>query len=155
MYIIKIDLPTGTAYFTGKKRVTQGCESPGLADTEEGACTYETAEEATRMCKMLFRKFDMEFYYTEEGAEPQQPLFDEENEEPATEEASGEPIPDDAEDLKDMPEETDDTEQAEAEIPEDGSDVTEDASEGEAVGDDAEAKDTAGQKKKNGKKKKR
>ncbi len=72
LYIIKIDLPTGTAYFTGKKRVTQGCESPGLADTEEGACTYETAEEATRMCKMLFRKFDMEFYYTEEGAETQQ-----------------------------------------------------------------------------------
>lgn len=62
MYVLKIDFPTGVAYFTGKKRIVQGCESPGLTGSIEEARLFEAEEEALNFCKMLIRKFDMEFY---------------------------------------------------------------------------------------------
>lgn len=64
MYILKIDLPTGVAYFTGKKKVVQGSEAPGLTGTPAEARQFATEEEATRFCKMLGKKYDMEFYYS-------------------------------------------------------------------------------------------
>lgn len=64
MYVLKIDLPTGVAFFTGKKRVIQGCESPGLTDVLDNARFFEDEEEAKKFCKMLIKKYDMEFYYT-------------------------------------------------------------------------------------------
>ena len=53
MYVLKIDLPTGIAYFTGKKKVVQGCESPGLTGNIEGARFFMDEEEAAKFCKML------------------------------------------------------------------------------------------------------
>ncbi|MBR4343239.1 MAG: hypothetical protein IKP88_11160 [Lachnospiraceae bacterium] len=66
MYVLKIDLPTGIAYFTGKKKVVQGCESPGLTGNIEGARFFMDEEEAAKFCKMLVKKYDMEFYYSVE-----------------------------------------------------------------------------------------
>ena len=65
MYVLKIDFPTGIAYFTGKKKVVQGTESPGLTDMLGQARLFETEEEAAKFCKMLIKKYDMEFYYTD------------------------------------------------------------------------------------------
>ena len=62
MYVLKIDLPTGIAYFTGKKKVVQGCESPGLTGNIEGARFFMEEEEAAKFCRMLVKKYDMEFY---------------------------------------------------------------------------------------------
>ena len=70
MYVLKIDFPTGIAYFTGKKKVVQGSESPGLTDMLGQARLFETEEEAAKFCKMLIKKYDMEFYYTDMDAEP-------------------------------------------------------------------------------------
>ena len=64
MYVLKIDLPTGIAYFTGKKKVVQGCESPGLTGNIEGARFFMEEEEAAKFCRMLVKKYDMEFYYS-------------------------------------------------------------------------------------------
>ena len=64
MYVLKIDLPTGIAYFTGKKKVVQGSEAPGLTGDINGARFFVTEEEATKFCKMLVKKYDMEFYYS-------------------------------------------------------------------------------------------
>ncbi|MCQ2496474.1 MAG: hypothetical protein MJ131_07765 [Lachnospiraceae bacterium] len=64
MYVLKIDLPTGIAYFTGKKKVVQGCESPGLTGDINGARYFIDEEEATKFCKMLVKKYDMEFYFS-------------------------------------------------------------------------------------------
>lgn len=69
MYVLKIDLPTGIAYFTGKKKVVQGCESPGLTGDINGARYFIDEEEATKFCKMLVKKYDMEFYFSlDDGA---------------------------------------------------------------------------------------
>ena len=65
MYVLKIDFPTGIAYFTGKKKLVQGSESPGLTDSIEQARIFDTEEEAAKFCKMLIKKYDMEFYYTD------------------------------------------------------------------------------------------
>lgn len=65
MYVLKIDFPTGVAYFTGKKKVVQGTESPGLTDTVDEARIFDSEEEAAKFCKMLIRNYDMEFYYSE------------------------------------------------------------------------------------------
>ena len=65
MYVLKIDFPTGVAYFTGKKKLVQGSESPGLTDTLDQARIFDTEEEAAKFCKMLIKKYDMEFYYTD------------------------------------------------------------------------------------------
>ena len=67
MFVLKIDLPTGIAYFTGKKKVVLGCESPGLTGNIEGARFFTEEKEAAKFCKMLVKKYDMEFYYTLEG----------------------------------------------------------------------------------------
>ena len=69
MYVLKIDFPTGVAYFTGKKKVVQGCESPGLTDMLGQARLFETQEEAAKFCKMLIKKYDMEFYFTDMDAD--------------------------------------------------------------------------------------
>lgn len=65
MYVIKIDLPTGVAFFTGKKRVVQGSESPGLTDDRNQARLFADEEEATKYCKMLVKKYDLDFYYSQ------------------------------------------------------------------------------------------
>ena len=77
MYVLKIDFPTGVAYFTGKKKVVQGCESPGLTDMLGQARLFETEEEAAKFCKMLIKKYDMEFYYTDMDGENSQPSSEE------------------------------------------------------------------------------
>ena len=64
MYVLKVDLPTGRAFFTGKKKVVQSCEFPGLTEEFENAKQYETEEEAKKFCKMLIKKYDMDFYYS-------------------------------------------------------------------------------------------
>lgn len=69
MYVLKIDFPTGVAFFTGKKKVVQGTESPGLTDMLGQARLFETEEEAAKFCKMLIKKYDMEFYYTDMDGE--------------------------------------------------------------------------------------
>ena len=69
MYVLKIDFPTGIAYFTGKKRIVQGTESPGLTDILSQARLFETEEEAVKFCKMLIKRYDMEFYYTDMDGE--------------------------------------------------------------------------------------
>lgn len=68
MYVLKIDFPTGIAYFTGKKKLVQGSESPGLTDSIENAKIFDTEAEAAKFCKMLIKKYDMEFYYTDLAA---------------------------------------------------------------------------------------
>lgn len=65
MYVLKIDFPSGVAYFTGKKRIVQGTESPGLTDLLAEARLFETQEEAMKFCKMLIKRYDMEFYCTD------------------------------------------------------------------------------------------
>ncbi len=65
MYVLKIDFPTGIAYFTGKKKLVQGTESPGLTDSINQARIFDSEEEAAKFCKMLIKKYDMEFYYTD------------------------------------------------------------------------------------------
>ena len=85
MYVLKIDLPTGIAYFTGKKKVVQGCESPGLTGNIEGARFFMEEEEAAKFCRMLVKKYDMEFYYSVEekketaASEPEPAKNDEES----------------------------------------------------------------------------
>lgn len=82
MYVLKIDLPTGIAYFTGKKKVVQGCESPGLTGNIEGARFFIEEEEAAKFCRMLVKKYDMEFYYSvEEKREPAPESEDKKNDE--------------------------------------------------------------------------
>ncbi len=82
MYVLKIDLPTGIAYFTGKKKVVQGCESPGLTGNIEGARFFMEEEEAAKFCRMLVKKYDMEFYYSvEEKREPAPEPEDKKNDE--------------------------------------------------------------------------
>jgi len=82
MYVLKIDLPTGIAYFTGKKKVVQGCESPGLTGNIEGARFFLEEEEAAKFCKMLVKKYDMEFYYSvEEKSQSSAPSEPDEKEE--------------------------------------------------------------------------
>ena len=73
MYVLKIDFPTGLAYFTGKKKVVQGTESPGLTDMLGQARLFETEEEAAKFCKMLIKRYDMEFYYSDLDGEPSEP----------------------------------------------------------------------------------
>lgn len=70
MYVLKIDFPAGVAYFTGKKRIVQGTESPGLTEMLGQARLFESEEEAQKYCKMLVRKYDMDFYYTDLDAVP-------------------------------------------------------------------------------------
>ncbi|MBP5332193.1 MAG: hypothetical protein J6Y89_10125 [Lachnospiraceae bacterium] len=65
MYVLKIDFPTGIAYFTGKKKIVQGTESPGLTDSIDQARIFDSEAEAAKFCKMLIKKYDMEFYYTD------------------------------------------------------------------------------------------
>ena len=78
MYVLKIDLPTGVAYFTGKKKVVQGTESPGLTDMLGQARIFETEEEAAKFCRMLIKKYDMEFYYTDMDGTAEAPKTEEE-----------------------------------------------------------------------------
>ena len=77
MYVLKIDFPTGIAYFTGKKKVVQGTESPGLTDMLGQARLFETEEEAAKFCKMLIKKYDMEFYYTDMDGTAEEPKSEE------------------------------------------------------------------------------
>ena len=78
MYVLKIDFPTGIAYFTGKKKLVQGSESPGLTDSIDQARIFDTEEEAAKFCKMLIKKYDMEFYYTNLAAAQADDAADEE-----------------------------------------------------------------------------
>ena len=80
MYVLKIDLPTGIAYFTGKKKVVQGCESPGLTGNIEGARFFMEEEEAAKFCKMLVKKYDMEFYYSLEEKKEEEPAAEKQDE---------------------------------------------------------------------------
>lgn len=64
MYVLKVDIPSGRAFFTGKKKVVQGCEFPGLTSNLDGARVFESEEEARKFCKMLIKKYDMDFYYS-------------------------------------------------------------------------------------------
>lgn len=66
MFVLKIDFPTGVAYFTGRKKIVQGSESPGLTGELSEAKHFEDEEEAKRYCKMLVKKYDMDFYYSAE-----------------------------------------------------------------------------------------
>ncbi len=77
MYVLKLDFPTGVAYFTGKKKIVQGTEAPGLTDMLGQARLFETEEEAAKFCKMLIKKYDMEFYYTDMDAAPVEPVQEE------------------------------------------------------------------------------
>ncbi len=81
MYVLKIDLPTGIAYFTGKKKVVQGCESPGLTGNIEGARFFLEEEEAAKFCRMLVKKYDMEFYYSVEEKKESAPVEEKNDEE--------------------------------------------------------------------------
>jgi hypothetical protein len=81
MYVLKIDLPTGIAYFTGKKKVVQGCESPGLTGNIEGARFFMEEEEAAKFCRMLVKKYDMEFYYSIEEKKESEPVREKNDEE--------------------------------------------------------------------------
>ena len=81
MYVLKIDLPTGIAYFTGKKKVVQGCESPGLTGNIEGARFFMDEEEAAKFCKMLVKKYDMEFYYSVEEKKESAPVEEDDKKE--------------------------------------------------------------------------
>ena len=80
MYVLKIDLPTGIAYFTGKKKVVQGCESPGLTGNIEGARFFMEEEDAAKFCKMLVKKYDMEFYYSVEEKKDSAPVNEKKDE---------------------------------------------------------------------------
>lgn len=64
MFVLKIDLPTGTAYFTGKKRIVQDTEFPSLTDDLSEAKLFEDPVQAKKYCKMLINKYDMYFYYS-------------------------------------------------------------------------------------------
>lgn len=65
MYIIKLDLKDmGITYFTGKKKIIQGEEQPGLTANIEEACVLRTEEEASDLCRKLIDIFDMDFYYS-------------------------------------------------------------------------------------------
>ncbi len=91
MYVLKLDFPSGVAYFTGKKKVVQGTESPGLTDMLGQARVFETEEEAARFCRMLIKKYDMEFYYTDmDGKEPEEKTEEDEFMVDLTDEISGE-----------------------------------------------------------------
>lgn len=72
MFVLKIDFPTGVAYFTGRKKIVQGSESPGLTGELSEAKHFEDEEEAKKYCKMLVKKYDMDFYYSAED-EPKVP----------------------------------------------------------------------------------
>ena len=80
MYVLKIDLPTGVAYFTGKKKVVQGSEAPGLTGDLNGARQFVTEDEATKFCKMLVKKYDMEFYYSLEDTGDSREIVEDEEE---------------------------------------------------------------------------
>lgn len=65
MYIIKLDLQDmGTLFFTGKRKVIQGEEQPGLTADIEEALLVETEPEAEELCRKLIKLFDMDFYFS-------------------------------------------------------------------------------------------
>ncbi len=65
MYIIKLDLQDmGTLFFTGKRKVVQGEEQPGLTAEVEEAMVFDSEEEASDMCKKMIELFEMDFYYS-------------------------------------------------------------------------------------------
>jgi hypothetical protein len=65
MYIIKLDLQDmGTLYFTGRKKMIQGEEQPGLSAELEEALILDSEEEASDMCRKLIELFEMDFYYS-------------------------------------------------------------------------------------------
>ena len=65
MYIIKLDLEgMGTLYFTGKKKLIQGEEQPGLAADLSEALVLESEEDASDICRKLIELYDMDFYYS-------------------------------------------------------------------------------------------
>ncbi len=65
MYIIKLDLEgMGTLYFTGKKKMIQGEEQPGLAADLSEALVLESEEDASDICRKLIELYDMDFYYS-------------------------------------------------------------------------------------------
>lgn len=64
MFVLKVDLPTGVAYFTGKKRIVQDTESPGLTSEIGEAKFYDDPITAKKFCKMLISRYHMNFYYS-------------------------------------------------------------------------------------------
>ena len=64
MFVIKVDLPTGVAFFTGKKRIVQEAEFPGLSGNFHDAKIFDDSHMATKYCKMLINRYDMNFYYS-------------------------------------------------------------------------------------------
>ena len=65
MYIIKLDLEgMGTLYFTGKKKMIQGEEQPGLAADLAEALVLDSEEDASDICRKLIELCDMDFYYS-------------------------------------------------------------------------------------------
>ena len=65
MHIIKLDLQDmGTLFFTGKMKVIQGEEQPGLTDNADEAQVFETEEEASEICRKLIELYEMDFYYS-------------------------------------------------------------------------------------------
>ena len=65
MYIIKLDLEgMGTLYFTGKKKIIQGEEQPGLAADLSEALVLDNEEDASNICRKLIELYDMDFYYS-------------------------------------------------------------------------------------------
>lgn len=65
MYIIKLDLQDmGMLYFTGRKKIIQGEEQPGLTANLEEALVLESEEEASDICRKLIELFEMDFYYS-------------------------------------------------------------------------------------------
>ena len=65
MYIIKLDLEgMGTLYFTGKKKLIQGEEQPGLAADLAEALVLESEEDAYDICRKLIELYEMDFYYS-------------------------------------------------------------------------------------------
>ena len=65
MYIIKLDLEgMGTLYFTGKKKIIQGEEQPGLAADLAEALVLEREEDASDICRKPSEVYDMDFYYS-------------------------------------------------------------------------------------------
>ena len=65
MYIIKLDLEgMGTLYFTGKKKMIQGEEQPGLAADLSEALVLDSEEDASDIYRKLIELYDMDFYYS-------------------------------------------------------------------------------------------
>lgn len=65
MYIIKLDLEgMGTLYFTGKKKMIQEEEQPGLTVDLAEALVLESEEDASDICRKLIELYDMDFYFS-------------------------------------------------------------------------------------------